>query len=98
MPDRHAWLIVYAGRSTGMPARTPTWRAGFGPHAGLARVAEDRLVDRVGRDAGARERRARGHAPSSTAVSRASAPPNLPIGVRTAAAQVDGLGHRTLLP
>ena len=30
-PDPHAMLTVTPGRSTGTPARTATWRPGFGP-------------------------------------------------------------------
>ena len=30
-PEAQAMFMVHAGLSTGMPARTDTWRAGFGP-------------------------------------------------------------------
>ena len=54
--DAHALLIVYAGPASGTPAKCATCRAHVGAVAGLARVADDRLVDLRRRDAGASHR------------------------------------------
>ena len=86
-PLPQAMFTVKAGTSWGTPARNATWRATFGPAAGLPRAADDRLVhltrERCRSAASASPAAA---APSWAAVSEARAPPNLPIGVRTAPA------------
>ena len=87
---RRARLVdgVRRARSSGTPARCADLAREVRAVAGLAGVAEDRLVDRRGGDArrarSARARRRRAQVGGAT--TPASAPPNLPIGVRTAPA------------
>src|ERR1700724_1901935 len=88
-PEPQAWLTVRAGRSSGPPARWAIWRAVFGPPPAWRAWPKITWSTRAVRP-GARPARDRAAAaaavPRSAADSAARAPPNLPIGVRTGAA------------
>src|SRR5579864_827951 len=109
-PEPHAWLTVKAGRSSGTPARWAIWRAVLGPPPAWRAWPKITWSTRSVRP-GARPARDRAAAaaavPRSAAVALASAPPNLPIGVRTGAARtmsrslaviVGGVGGRRADP
>ena len=83
--EEHAWLIVYAGEDSGTPARSAICRAGFGP-APACRPWPKIVRSTSAGSSPARSRHAEATcAPRSGAVLSTSAPPNLPIGVRTGA-------------
>src|SRR5712691_1686793 len=79
-------FTVKAGTSRGMPARKATWRATLGPPPACR--AQPMTASSTWAGATPLRRRASTDAaePSWAAVNDASAPPNLPIGVRTAPA------------
>ncbi len=94
-PEAQAWLTVNAGRSDGEAGPEADLAGGVRTAAGLAAVAEDHLVDprRV-------EPRPLAGRPLAAAVPRsaaerdASAPTNLPIGVRTGATAAKCVSRR----
>ena len=86
-PEPQTRLIVVARRSC--PAARPrsaAWRAGAWPDAGLQDLAHQDLVDRrpCRVEAGPLDGGPDGDAAELVAGTVASAPPNLPIGVRAA--------------
>src|ERR1700688_337463 len=95
-PEPQAWLTVKAGRSSGTPARWAIWRAVLGPPPAWRAWPKITWSTRSGRP-GARPPRDRAAAaaasPGRAADSAASAPPNLPMAVRTGAANTMSPGE-----
>ena len=85
-PLPQAMFTVKAGTSWGTPARNATWRATFGPPPACR--AQPMMASPTWAGAMPLRRSASlaDAAPSWAAVSEARAPPNFPIGVRTAPA------------
>src|SRR5205807_3380514 len=84
-PEPHAWLTVYPGTSCGSPLRMAICRAEFGPTPAcraLPKITSSTALGSMPLRASVAFALA---TPRSGAVIDASAPPNLPIGVRTAA-------------
>src|SRR5437016_747860 len=94
--EAHALLTVNAGTESGTPARCETWRAVLGPPP--AWRACPKIVSSIAAG-GSPERSIAARAatsPRSAADIDAKAPPNFPIGVRTAERTKTGLTEITL--
>ncbi len=84
-PEPQTRLIVVAGVVSARPARRSAWRAGAWPAPACS--TWPMITSSIGASAGSPDRVTAARmavAPSSTAGTPASAPPNLPIGVRAA--------------
>ena len=84
-PEPQTRLIVVAGVVSARPARSSAWRAGAWPDP--APSTWPMMTSSMGAPPGTEARSTAARmavAPSSTAGTPASAPPNLPMGVRAA--------------
>ena len=85
-PLPQAMFTVKAGASCGTPARWATWRATFGPTPACRAHPKTASSTRRGSIPARANASRAAAAPSCAAVREARAPPNFPMGVRTAPA------------
>src|SRR5258706_5440388 len=84
IPEAHAMLMVYAGTPWGTPLRMEICRATFGPPPACRALPKMVSSTRFGATPARSMAACAATTPRSAADFCASAPPNLPMGVRTA--------------